>query len=89
MILRYQWSYRAISPAIKCHGRDNWIRLLTTVLLCPRSTIRDEIVDSPSEMVYGTNGRLLGEIFENYDSFFESPINDGLMNGIYIQCQNR
>lgn len=49
MILRYQWSYRAISPAIKCHGRDNWIRLLTTVLLCPRSTIRDEIADSPSD----------------------------------------
>lgn len=50
--------HRTLKAAIMCHNRDDWSRILPTVLLGLRTTFREEFKTSSAELVYGTTLRI-------------------------------
>lgn len=55
--------HRVLKAAIMCHARDEWTRVLPTVLMGLRSHVRSDVTASPAEMLFGTTLRLPGEFF--------------------------
>lgn len=60
--------HRTVKTAIKSHGGRNWTRILPTVLLGLRVAIKEDIGASMSELVYGVNIRIPGELFDESKS---------------------
>ncbi|XP_071643032.1 uncharacterized protein [Temnothorax longispinosus] len=50
-----------------CHGSQKWTKLLPTVLLGLRTSIKEDIKASAAEMLYGENLTLPGEFFLDLD----------------------
>lgn len=55
--------HRTLKAAMKCHGAENWLRVIPTILLGLRAAIKEDIGVSVSELVYGTTIKLPGEFF--------------------------
>ncbi|TGZ54618.1 hypothetical protein DBV15_12249, partial [Temnothorax longispinosus] len=64
MVERWHCSLKA---ALMCHGTENWVNTLPTVLLGLRTHIRLDTQASPAEFVYGTILRVPGEFFLQED----------------------
>lgn len=56
--------HRTLKAAIMCHDTIHWADELPAILLGLRSTYKDDIKSTPSEMVYGTTLQLPGQFFE-------------------------
>lgn len=65
--------HRPLKAAIKAYNTDRWSDALPTILLGFRSTFKDTLQATASELVYGTTIRLPGEFFEPTSS--ETPAN--------------
>lgn len=55
--------HRTLKAAIKCHQSTDWCNTLPFVLLGLRTTLKEDISATPSEMVYGSTIRIPGEFF--------------------------
>lgn len=56
--------HRTLKASIMCHDTIHWADELPTILLGLRSTYKDDIKCTPSEMVYGTTLQLPGQFFD-------------------------
>ncbi|KAG8179448.1 hypothetical protein JTE90_026341 [Oedothorax gibbosus] len=65
--------HRPLKAAIKAYNTDRWSDALPTILLGFRTTFKDTLQATTSELVYGTTIRLPGEFFEPTPS--ETPPN--------------
>lgn len=57
--------HRTLKSALMCYNRDDWSRILPSVLLGLRTIFREEFKTSPAELVYGTTIRIPGQFLEN------------------------
>lgn len=55
--------HRSLKAAIRSHSHVNWVKILPTVLLGLRASLKEDIKASAAELVYGTPLRLPGEFF--------------------------
>lgn len=55
--------HRQLKSAIKCHQTADWSKVLPTVMLGLRTTIKKDLQATPAELTYGSNIRLPGEFF--------------------------
>ncbi|XP_071442515.1 uncharacterized protein [Hetaerina americana] len=55
--------HRQLKAAIRCHGGNQWTDVLPVVLMGLRSTFREDIQETPAEVIYGQTLRLPGEFF--------------------------
>lgn len=60
--------HRTLKAAIMCYDRDDWTRILPSVLLGLRTTFRDEFQSSSAELVYGSTVRVPGQFLANNDN---------------------
>ncbi|GFX04497.1 integrase catalytic domain-containing protein [Trichonephila clavipes] len=54
--------HRLLKSAIKCHATERWTEVLPIILLGLRASLKEDILCTPSELVFGTTIRLPGEI---------------------------
>ncbi|GFU43358.1 RT_RNaseH domain-containing protein [Trichonephila clavipes] len=54
-----------IESAIKCHATERWTEVLPIILLGLRASLKEDILCTPAELVFGTTIRLPGEIFDS------------------------
>ncbi|XP_071577162.1 uncharacterized protein [Temnothorax nylanderi] len=59
--------HRSLKAALMCHNGKQWTKLLPTVLLGLRTSIKGDINASAAEMLYGENLTLPGEFFLDLD----------------------
>ncbi|KOX75204.1 hypothetical protein WN51_14276 [Melipona quadrifasciata] len=45
--------HRQLKAAIKCYETENWVEMLTAILLGIRSTVKKDLRISATEIVYG------------------------------------
>lgn len=55
--------HRSIKAAIHCHGNQEWVDVLPTILLGLRSSFKKDIKATNKELVYGTTLRQPSETF--------------------------
>lgn len=53
--------HRTLKAAIMCHNTDRWMDVLPSILLGFRSSLRNDLDATPSDMVYGQTIRVPGE----------------------------
>ncbi|CAK9832763.1 Transposon Ty3-I Gag-Pol polyprotein [Anthophora retusa] len=56
--------HRQIKAALKCHETSAWAEILPIVLLGIRTSWKEDLGATPSQMLYGANIRLPGEFFK-------------------------
>ncbi|GFX34066.1 integrase catalytic domain-containing protein [Trichonephila clavipes] len=54
--------HRPLKSAIKCHATERWTEVLPIILLGLRASLKEDILCTPAELVFGTTIRLPGEI---------------------------
>lgn len=59
--------HRSLKAVIRSHADVNWIKILPTVLLGLRASLKEDIKTSAAELVYGTPLRLSAEFFTDED----------------------
>ncbi|GFX71235.1 transposon Tf2-8 polyprotein [Trichonephila clavipes] len=52
--------HRPLKSAIKCHATERWTEVLPIILLGLRASLKEDILCTPSELVFGTTIRLPG-----------------------------
>ncbi|GFW85499.1 hypothetical protein TNCV_145441 [Trichonephila clavipes] len=57
--------HRPLKSAIKCHATERWTEVLPIILLGLRASLKEDILCSPAELVFGTTIRLPGEMFDS------------------------
>ncbi|GFW59948.1 hypothetical protein TNCV_4864031 [Trichonephila clavipes] len=57
--------HRPLKSAIKCHATERWTEVLPIILLGLRASLKDDILCTPVELVFGTTIRLPGEMFDS------------------------
>ncbi|GFX64823.1 integrase catalytic domain-containing protein [Trichonephila clavipes] len=57
--------HRPLKSAIKCHATERWTEVLPIILLGLRASPKEDILCTPSELVFGTTIRLPGEMFDS------------------------
>ncbi|GFS84845.1 hypothetical protein TNCV_2957291 [Trichonephila clavipes] len=55
--------HRLLKSAIKCHAIERWTEVLPIILLGLRASLKEDILCTPAELVFGTTIRLPGEMF--------------------------
>ncbi|GFX64722.1 transposon Tf2-11 polyprotein [Trichonephila clavipes] len=60
--------HRPLKSAIKCHATERWTEVLPIILLGLRASLKEDIVCTPAELVFGTTIRLPGEMFDSSKS---------------------
>ncbi|GFW26812.1 transposon Tf2-9 polyprotein [Trichonephila clavipes] len=55
--------HRPLKSAIKCHATERWT-VLPIILLGLRASLKEDILCTPAELVFGTTIRLPGEMFD-------------------------
>ncbi|GFU02221.1 hypothetical protein TNCV_2465991 [Trichonephila clavipes] len=55
--------HRPLKSAIKCHATERWTEVLPIILLGLRASLKEDILCTPAELVFGTTIRLPGEMF--------------------------
>ncbi|GFW60400.1 integrase catalytic domain-containing protein [Trichonephila clavipes] len=56
--------HRPLKSAIKCHATERWTEVLPIILLL-RASLKEDILCTPAELVFGTTIRLPGEMFDS------------------------
>ncbi|GFX82001.1 integrase catalytic domain-containing protein [Trichonephila clavipes] len=54
--------HRPLKSAIKCHATERWTDVLPIILLGLRASLKEDILCTPAELVFGTTIRLPGEM---------------------------
>ncbi|GFY31713.1 hypothetical protein TNCV_4200231 [Trichonephila clavipes] len=54
--------HRPLKSAIKCHATERWTEVLPIILLGLRAYLKEDILCTPAELVFGTTIRLPGEM---------------------------
>ncbi|GFU50932.1 transposable element Tcb1 transposase [Trichonephila clavipes] len=54
--------HRPLKSAIKCHATERWTEVLPIILLGLRASLKEDILCTPAELVFGTTIRLPGEM---------------------------
>ncbi|GFY09689.1 retrovirus-related Pol polyprotein from transposon 297 [Trichonephila clavipes] len=57
--------HRLLKSAIKCHATERWTEVLPIILLGLRASLKEDILCTPAELVFGTTIRLPGEMFDS------------------------
>ncbi|GFW56435.1 hypothetical protein TNCV_2089421 [Trichonephila clavipes] len=57
--------HRPLKSAIKCHATELWTEVLPIILLGLRASLKEDILCTPAELVFGTTIRLPGEMFDS------------------------
>ncbi|GFW38648.1 transposon Tf2-6 polyprotein [Trichonephila clavipes] len=57
--------HRPLKNAIKCHATERWTEVLPIILLGLRASLKEDILCTPAELVFGTTIRLPGEMFDS------------------------
>ncbi|GFW81623.1 transposon Tf2-8 polyprotein [Trichonephila clavipes] len=57
--------HRPLKSAIKGHATERWTEVLPIILLGLRASLKEDILCTPAELVFGTTIRLPGEIFDS------------------------
>ncbi|GFY27814.1 integrase catalytic domain-containing protein [Trichonephila clavipes] len=57
--------HRPLKSAIKCHATERWTEALPIILLGLRASLKEDILCTPAELVFGTTIRLPGEMFDS------------------------
>ncbi|GFU10678.1 transposon Tf2-11 polyprotein [Trichonephila clavipes] len=57
--------HRPLKSAIKCHTTERWTEVLPIILLGLRASLKEDILCTPAELVFGTTIRLPGEMFDS------------------------
>ncbi|GFV42580.1 integrase catalytic domain-containing protein [Trichonephila clavipes] len=57
--------HRPLKSAIKCHAIERWTEVLPIILLGLRASLKEDILCTPAELVFGTTIRLPGEMFDS------------------------
>ncbi|GFW62269.1 integrase catalytic domain-containing protein [Trichonephila clavipes] len=57
--------HHPLKSAIKCHATERWTEVLPIILLGLRASLKEDILCTPAELVFGTTIRLPGEIFDS------------------------
>ncbi|GFW63017.1 hypothetical protein TNCV_4453651 [Trichonephila clavipes] len=57
--------HRPLKSAIKCHATERWTEVLPIILIGLRASLKEDILCSPAELVFGTTIRLPGEMFDS------------------------
>ncbi|GFX44086.1 gag-pol polyprotein [Trichonephila clavipes] len=57
--------HRPLKSAIKCHATERWTEVLLIILLGLRASLKEDILCTPAELVFGTTIRLPGEMFDS------------------------
>ncbi|GFT09088.1 transposon Tf2-11 polyprotein [Trichonephila clavipes] len=57
--------HRPLKSAIKCHATERWTEVLPSILLGLRASLKEDILYTPAELVFGTTIRLPGEMFDS------------------------
>ncbi|GFW41313.1 transposon Tf2-11 polyprotein [Trichonephila clavipes] len=57
--------HRPLKSAIKCHATERWTEVLPIILLGLRASLKEDILCTPVELVFGTTIRLPGEMFDS------------------------
>ncbi|GFT72366.1 transposon Tf2-11 polyprotein [Trichonephila clavipes] len=57
--------HRPLKSAIKCHATEHWTEVLPIILLGLRASLKEDILCTPAELVFGTTIRLPGEMFDS------------------------
>ncbi|GFV23051.1 transposable element Tcb2 transposase [Trichonephila clavipes] len=52
--------HRPLKSAIKCHATERWTEILPIILLGLRASLKEDILCTPAELVFGTTIRLPG-----------------------------
>lgn len=66
--------HRQLKQSIRATDPNHWSEMLPLILLGIRTTIKQDLKHTPSEMLYGENPRLPGELFvHSRDSNFTDP----------------
>ncbi|GFX70848.1 integrase catalytic domain-containing protein [Trichonephila clavipes] len=52
--------HRSLKSAIKCHATERWTEVLPIILLGLRASLKEDILCTPAELVFGTTIRLPG-----------------------------
>ncbi|GFV35271.1 hypothetical protein TNCV_3203031 [Trichonephila clavipes] len=68
--------HRPLKSAIKCHATERWTEVLPIILLGLRASLKEDILCTPAELVFGTTIRLPGEMFDS------SNLDDDVVNFI-------
>ncbi|GFT54947.1 integrase catalytic domain-containing protein [Trichonephila clavipes] len=67
---------RPLKSAIKCHATERWTEVLPIILLGLRASLKEDILCTPAELVFGTTIRLPGEMFDS------SKPDDDVLNSV-------
>ncbi|GFX95607.1 retrovirus-related Pol polyprotein from transposon 412 [Trichonephila clavipes] len=57
--------HRPLKSAIKCHATERWTEVLPIILLGLRASLKEDILCTPAELVFGTTIRLPVEMFDS------------------------
>ncbi|GFS90650.1 retrovirus-related Pol polyprotein from transposon 412 [Trichonephila clavipes] len=57
--------HRPLKSAIKCNATERWTEVLPIILLGLRASLKEDILCTPAELVFGTTIRLPGEMFDS------------------------
>ncbi|GFX21692.1 RT_RNaseH domain-containing protein [Trichonephila clavipes] len=57
--------HRPLKSAIKCHATERWTEVLPIILLGLRASLKEDILCTPAELVFGSTIRLPGEMFDS------------------------
>ncbi|GFU27539.1 hypothetical protein TNCV_282681 [Trichonephila clavipes] len=57
--------HRPLKSAIKCHATERWTEVLPIILLGLRASLKEDILCTPADLVFGTTIRLPGEMFDS------------------------
>ncbi|GFU11222.1 hypothetical protein TNCV_3290331 [Trichonephila clavipes] len=57
--------HRPLKSAIKCHATERWTEVLPIILLGLRASLKEDILCTPVELVFGTTIRLPEEMFDS------------------------
>ncbi|GFT13150.1 transposon Tf2-6 polyprotein [Trichonephila clavipes] len=57
--------HRPLKSAIKCHATERWTEVLSIILLGLRASLKEDILCTPAELVFGTTIRLPEEMFDS------------------------
>ncbi|GFW94148.1 integrase catalytic domain-containing protein [Trichonephila clavipes] len=57
--------HRPLKRSIKCHATERWTEVLPIILLGLRASLKEDILCTPAELVFGTTIRMPGEMFDS------------------------
>ncbi|GFW59779.1 integrase catalytic domain-containing protein [Trichonephila clavipes] len=79
--------HRPLKSAIKCHATERWTEVLPIILLGLRASLKEDILCTPAELVFGTPIRLPGRFLQRKDKVFFLDINGKRVSVSIDRCK--